>query len=265
MAAGTNIRQILGLEDLAKMKVLSAALLAEFLGTAILVLIGCGSCITGWDLDYSPTIVQIALAFGVTVGTVVQFIGHVSGGHINPAVTLGFLVTKKISLFRAMLYVIVQCLGAIVGAGLLKGLTPSNLQGNLGATVVNQHLSPVQGFVVELCITFVLVFTVFACCDENRGDIKGSAPLAIGLSVATCHMFAIKYTGASMNTARSFGPAVVANVWSNHWVYWIGPILGGVIAALLYQFIFSAPTPPSEESEYAEKVELREKQETPSV
>ncbi|XP_076373061.1 aquaporin AQPAe.a-like isoform X2 [Tachypleus tridentatus] len=190
MAAGTNIRQILGLEDLGKKKVLSAALLAEFLGTAILVLIGCGSCITGWDLDYSPTIVQIALAFGVTVGTVVQFIRHVSGGHINPAVTIGFLVAKKISLLRAILYVIVQCLGAIVRAGLLKGLTPSNLQGNLGATVVNQHLSPVQGFVVELCITFVLVFTVFACCDENRGDIKGSAPLAIGLSVATCHMFA---------------------------------------------------------------------------
>ncbi|XP_076322430.1 aquaporin AQPAe.a-like [Tachypleus tridentatus] len=258
MAARSNLRQMLGSGDIANKRALSVALLAEFLGTAILVLIGCGSCITGWDSHYSPTIVQIALAFGVTVGTVVQFIGHVSGGHINPAVTFAFLVTAKISLLRAVLYVIVQCLGGIVGAGLLKALTPSNLQGNLGATVLSEHLSPVQGFVVELCITLVLVFTVFACCDENRQDIKGSAPLAIGLSVATCHMFAIKYTGSSMNTARSIGPAVVANIWTDYWVYCLGPILGGVIAGLLYDHIFSAPapTPPSEVTEHLEKVEV---------
>ncbi|XP_076373175.1 aquaporin AQPAe.a-like [Tachypleus tridentatus] len=257
MSETNKLQDMIGYGEFKNKKSFGRALLAEFLGTAVLVLIGCGSCIKGWDKDYSPTIVQIALAFGVTVGTVVQFIGHVSGGHINPAITVAFLITRKISIFRAILYIVVQCLGATVGASVLKGVTPFKQQGELGATLIHDDLSAVQGFAVELLITFVLVFTVFSCCDTNRQNVKGSTPLAIGLAVATCHMFAIKYTGSSMNSARSFGPAVMTNVWLHHWVYWTGPILGGIIAGLLYEHIFAASAPPNDELDNVETAELK--------
>ncbi|XP_013773302.1 aquaporin AQPAe.a-like [Limulus polyphemus] len=249
-----KFRTICGIDELSNGNKLWKAMLAEFIGTALLVFIGCGSCISGWDKDYSPSMVQIALAFGVTVGTVVQAISHVSGGHINPAVTLAFLATGKCSFIRAFFYVCAQCVGAVVGAAVLKALTPVEQQGLLGATTVHSHLNPIQGCIVEICITFVLVLTVFSVCDSNRLDVRGSAPLAIGLSVATCHLFAIKYTGSSMNTARSFGPAVAAGVWKYHWVYWLGPILGGVIAGMVYQHIFSASPPKLEE---LEKIRLK--------
>uniref|UniRef100_T1ILF0 Aquaporin n=1 Tax=Strigamia maritima TaxID=126957 RepID=T1ILF0_STRMM len=208
------------------------SLLAEFIGTFFLVLVGCGSCIS-WN---AADLVQISLAFGVTVATIVQCICHVSGGHINPAVTIGMLITGKISLVRCVLYILSQCVGAIVGSAVLRAFTPESLVKSLGATLINERISSLEAFGVEFFISFMLIFTVFAVCDENRTDVKGSAPLAIGLAVATCHLFAIPYTGSSMNPARSFGPAVVMNLWDDHWVYWIGPSVGGAVAAVLYHF-----------------------------
>ncbi len=165
------------------------AVVAEALGTLFLVFIGCGSCIT-WG-EQRPTVVGIALCFGLAVATIVWSIGHVSGGHINPAVTGAFLITRKISLLRAVFYVIAQGAGAVIGAAILKGVTPSGYQGNLGSTMPNQTISQGQAFGVELMITFVLVFTVFASCDSQRTDLKGSAPLTIGLSVTLCHLYAV--------------------------------------------------------------------------
>uniref|UniRef100_T1JBJ7 Aquaporin n=1 Tax=Strigamia maritima TaxID=126957 RepID=T1JBJ7_STRMM len=212
------------------------SLAAEFVGTLFLVLVGCGSCI-GWN---ATDLVQISLAFGVTVAIMVQCICHISGGHINPAVSIGLLVARKISVLRCVLYIVCQCGGAIIGALLLKAFTPAALRKSLGATMVNAKISSVEAFGVEFLITFVLVFTVFAVCDPLRKDVKGSAPLAIGLSVATCHLFAIPYTGAGMNPARSFGPAVIMNIWADHWVYWTGPILGGIVAAGFYHYVLRA-------------------------
>jgi aquaporin-4 len=235
------------------------AVIAEYLGTLLLVFMGCSVCLDGWQTGTAVvTIVQISLTFGLAVATVVWCIAHVSGGHINPAVTAGMLVTRKITVVRAIFYILAQSLGAIAGAGLLYHIHPHDPQNTkLGNTVVDKNVSLGSAFGMELIITFVLVFTVFASCDKYRKDLGGSVPLTIGLSIALCHMFAIKYTGSSMNPARSFGPAVVAgiwkgqwvrrddsefvsNLWANHWLYWLGPITGGILAGLLYDLVFAA-------------------------
>jgi len=241
------------------------AVVAEVIGTAILVFCGCAVCLGDWEKgekDGAPSYVQISLTFGLAVATPVWCIAHVSGGHINPAVTVAMLVTRKITLIRAIFYVVAQCSGAILGAGLVWAIHPHGKRGNLGATTINtitevsatvnplsvttadpsggqDKISPGVGFMIELLITFVLVFTVFASCDKGRSDLGGSVPLTIGLSVTLCHLFAIKYTGSSMNPARTFGPAVVGGTWKYHYIYWLGPITGGVIAGLLYDWVFA--------------------------
>ena len=168
------------------------SLLTECIGTCFLVLVGCGSCIGGWDPDYQPTIVQIALCFGLIVSTMVWSIAHISGGHINPAVTVAMLLTRKITPMKSIFYILSQCIGAVIGAGILKGVTPADMEGALGTTTLHPSVSQYEGFGVEFCITFVLVFTVFATVDESRKDfLHGSRALAIGLSVTVCHLFAV--------------------------------------------------------------------------
>jgi MIP family channel proteins len=229
-------------EDL-RSPLLWRGVVAEFLGTLFLTMIGCGSCLSHDSADwanYTPTIVQISLTFGLTVATIVLCIGHVSGGHINPAVTVSLLAARKISLIRAVAFIVGQCGGALCGAGILMGITPAELKGTLGLTTLNPTVSVEQGFGIEFMITFLLVLTVFACCDTKRKDLNGSSPLAIGFAVTVCHLFAIKYTGASMNPARTFGPAVLSGRWTNHWVYWWGPIFGGITAAVVYETTFAS-------------------------
>lgn len=166
------------------------ALFAEFLGTFILVLVAVGSTVQGWskgELD----IVQIALTFGLAVATAVWIIGHISGGHINPAVTIAMLVTRRISLIRAIMFIVCQCVGSIAAAGLLKALTPPEQRGGLGTTTLNDGVTPAMGVGIELFITMILVLTVFATCDSKRTDHGGSFPLTIGLSVTLGHLWAV--------------------------------------------------------------------------
>jgi aquaporin related protein len=119
-------------------------------------------------------------------------------------------------------------------------MVPESKEGNLGITNLGNELTDVQGFLMEIILTFLLLFVIHGVCDPRRKDIKGSAPLAIGLAVTACHLCGIPFSGSSINPARSFGPAVIMDLWENHWVYWAGPLLGGVLAGLIYKYLFKA-------------------------
>merc|ERR1719481_501142 len=196
----------------------------------MLVLVGCGSCSGGDDKDSNisdqANIVRIALTFGITVATIAQSIGHVSGCHINPAVTAGLLVGGKIGLVKGLLYILSQSLGAILGAATLAALLPSSVRGvsGLGVTSLNEETSIGQAFGIEFLISLILVLVVYGAAADSNNDVKGSAPLAIGLSITACHLWAIPYTGSSMNPARSLGPSVITSQFTNLWLYWLAPI-----------------------------------------
>ncbi|XP_022345267.2 aquaporin AQPAn.G-like [Crassostrea virginica] len=208
------------------------AVLAELVGTMFFVFLGCASTVTT-----TPDPVKIALAFGLAIMAQIQMFGHISGGHFNPAVSLGLLASFQITIFRAAFYVLAQIVGAVVGAMLLKGVTMTTAHDNLGLTRISSGLSHLQGLGIELLLTFCLVFVIVATTDENRTDF-GSASMKIGLTVSMLHFSCISLTGSSMNPARSLGSSVASGFYSDHWVYWIGPILGGIIASLLYKFLF---------------------------
>ncbi|GFO38635.1 Aquaporin [Plakobranchus ocellatus] len=212
------------------------ALPAEMLGTLAITLLGCGSWWRAFDENYT----HVALTFGLTVATVVWIFNHISGGHVNPAVTLAALFTRRVSIIRGVLYIISQIIGGIIGAGILHGLSSAQALSTLGSNELRSGVSSAQGFGVELIITFIYVLAYFACHDDKRTDLRGSAPLTLGLAAVACHLFAIPYTRAGMNPARSFGPALISGTWGDHWVFWVGPLVGGVVAGLLYEYIFAA-------------------------
>lgn len=168
------------------------AVFAELLGTFLLVLIGCGAA---ENEEIKNT--HIALAFGLAVAAVVWAIANISGGHINPGVTIGFLVTRRISLVRTFAYIGAQVVGAILGAGLLKLLTPQVIQAHskfnngLGLLNLQPGVTIGQGVGTELMVTFVLVLVVFSSVDNLRKDLAGSAPLTIGLTVTVCHLWGV--------------------------------------------------------------------------
>ncbi|XP_069828264.1 aquaporin-5-like [Dendropsophus ebraccatus] len=215
------------------------AVMAEFLGTLLFVFFGLGSALA-WP-SALPTILQISLAFGLAIGTLVQVIGHVSGAHLNPAVTLAFLVGSQISLLKCIFYILAQMLGAVAGAGLLYELTPSKVRGNLAINSVNEETSAGQAVAVELFLTMQLVLCVFGTTDSRRTDNTGSPAISIGLSVTLGHLLGIYFTGCSMNPARSFGPAIIMGLYSYHWVFWVGPMCGAIFGSLIYNYILVPP------------------------
>jgi len=248
--------EVFGLQEVKEQRMpLFKALVAEFLGLLLLVFFGCGAAnaaARGLPTDFkgderglpSDFITHVSLAFGLTIAATAQAVGHISGGHINPAVTLGILVSGKISLLRGFLYMVAQFLGAIVGAALLHAATPVETKGwpalHLGANGLMPGVEPVQGFLVEAMVTFILVLVVYGCCDSRRDDVKGSIPLIIGLTVGLSHLLSIGYTGAGLNPARTLGPAIITGKYENLWVYFVGPFLGGAVAGILYTVLFKA-------------------------
>ncbi|KAL6119214.1 mip [Pungitius sinensis] len=211
------------------------AVFAEFFGTMFFVFFGMGAALR-WTTG-PLHVLHVALCFGLAAATLIQSVGHISGGHINPAVTFAYLVGSQMSLFRAVFYIGAQCLGAVAGAAVLYGVTPGNMRGNMAMNTLQPGISLGMGTTVEVFLTMQLVVCVFAVTDERRNGRMGSAALSIGFSVAIGHLMGMNYTGAGMNPARSFAPAVLFRNFTNHWVYWVGPMIGGAMGAILYDFM----------------------------
>lgn len=218
---------------------LSTAMIAEFIGTFALIFIGAGTGALGIG-----GLVGVALAHGLVVLGFAYAYGHVSGAHVNPAVTSALLAAGKIAPARALSYIVAQCVGGIAGAGALcwvlggtaTGLGATTLAQGLqvGATTIN--VSPAVGLFVELVLTFFLANAVLnAGVSTKAGPPAG---LSIGLTLTFCILMAGPLTGGSLNPARTLGPAVVTGNFANFWVYLVGPVLGGVIAGLLYRYVF---------------------------
>lgn len=217
------------------------ATVAEFIAVLLLVFFGAGTALAALSVSNgvlnAAGIVAIAGAFGLTIALAVAATANISGGHVNPAVTFGAVITGRMSIIRGGMYWIGQLLGAIVGALLLSAAIPEAIQGNLGANALAPGVSAANGLVVEIVITFALVFVVFATAIDSKGP-GHLAPLAIGMTILVGHLVAVPFTGTSMNPARSFGPALIANAWMDHWIFWVGPLIGGGLAALVYEYIF---------------------------
>ncbi|XP_050389863.1 aquaporin AQPAe.a isoform X2 [Patella vulgata] len=214
------------------------AVISECLGTMLYVFLGCSSTLTcGRSIDPSNQVVLVALCFGFTLATLVQCFGHISGAHFNPVVSLVMALTCKVTPLRGIMYSIAQCGGSIAGAALLYGITPGVCQNEMGITRVMTGLNHWKAFGIEAILTYILVFSVFATIDPNRREL-GSKPLAIGIAAALCHLAGFRFTGSAINPARSLGPAFVMSHWDNIWIYCAGPLTGGVISGLLYEYIF---------------------------
>ncbi|XP_071477746.1 lens fiber major intrinsic protein-like [Diadema antillarum] len=166
------------------------AVLAEFVGMFFFIFIGVSS-ISAWDRPNIPSQVQISLAFGLGLATFVHVTAHISGGHLNPAVSLAFLAMHKISPVRCLAYTLAQIVGAIIAAGMVKAVTPAAVAGGIGATTPGTDVADWQAFLMEVFLTAQLVIVIFATVDSRRKSPGGSGPLAIGISVAVAHLAAV--------------------------------------------------------------------------
>lgn len=235
----------------------------EFLGTFLLCFFGCASVsgqtdgMAGEGASSPSDFLLISLTFGMMVALCVFMFGEISGCHINPAVTIAMLVGRRIKLCRAVGYILAQLLGGVLGVGMLYVIANHEFgskypnanaqvgQLSIGAVVTGEGKSPdgiaqLRGMLAELLGTFLLVLVILSCTDGSRAGLSnyGGVPFAIGVAVATSHFGLIRFTGSGINPARSFGSFVISNQgYTAHWIYWAGPILGGILAVVIYDLI----------------------------
>jgi aquaporin NIP len=206
---------------------------AEGLAAFALVFAGCGAIVSDAVNGGVLGAVGVALVFGLVIMAMVYATGHLSGAHINPAVTLAFVITRHFPARDALAYVAAQLLGAVLGALLLLAVWPA-APANLGATVPSVGVG--SALVYELAMTAILMFVIMAVATDTRA-VGAAAAIAIGGTVGLDALFGGAITGASMNPARSFGPALAAGEWLDFWIYVVGPIAGAALGALAYQLV----------------------------
>ncbi|KAM0945632.1 putative major intrinsic protein [Dioscorea sansibarensis] len=217
------------------------AYLAEFIATLLFVFAGVGSAIAYSKLTADAALdpaglVAVAVAHALALFVGVAIAANISGGHLNPAVTFGLAIGGHITIITGIFYWIAQLLGSTVACLLLKFVTSAKTVPTHG---VAAGMSEIEGAVMEIVITFALVYTVYAtAADPKKGSLGTIAPIAIGFIVGANILAAGPFSGGSMNPARSFGPAAVSGNFSGHWVYWVGPLIGGGLAGLIYGDIF---------------------------
>ena len=215
------------------------ALVAEAIGTFLFFFVGAGSIVLG---DYlaasggtSPGLLSVALAHGLALAVLVSALGPISGGHFNPAVTLAVWIMGKIGPARAALYIVAQLIGALAAGFALKAVFPDAWQAsNIGSPALGSGVTPAVGIGIEAVLTALLVFVVIGTAVDSRAPKIGG--LAIGLAVAADILMGGPLTGAAMNPARWFGPAVAAGAYANWYVWWIGPAIGAAVAAVVYRY-----------------------------
>ena len=209
---------------------------AEFIGAFTLIFVGVAAIAVGADL------VGVAFAHGLAIALMVSAFGHISGGHFNPAITFGFLVTKRITLKLAGVYWIAQFAGAILAALLDRWLIPGDALAK-GVPAVHA-IGSGEAVVLEAIMTFFLVAVVFATAVDPRGAFKSIAGLGIGLTITMDIFAGGPLTGAAMNPARALGPQLVGNHWADGWVWYVGPVVGAVAAAVAYEWLYLRPLGP---------------------
>ena len=235
---------------------LAKQLVAEFIGTFALVFVGVAVT------SFNPgDILSVSLAQGLTIAALASALMAISGAHFNPAVTLGMLVGGRIEVPRALMFILAQLLAGFVAAGLLAFLVSGTELAPKGKSatepvsvgmpkipnkVINNvqsdepRISAVQGVVIETVLTFLLVVTYFGTMADGRGPRMGA--LAVGLAMGSGVLVGYVLTGGALNPARVFGPAAISGTWLNHWIYWVGPLLGGAMAGLIYgRFLLEEP------------------------
>ncbi|KAL0044987.1 hypothetical protein WJX82_004240 [Trebouxia sp. C0006] len=254
------------------------AVLTEFLTTALFLYLCTGAICFGTHLtDVSDStgtggetanpaannldaarVLTIATSFGFTIFVLVYIAAAFSGGHINPAISLGFLLAKKISAQRFLCYVVAQLVGAILGSAFVYATDHSGFHAAKGGSnVLLTGLPQSAGWLMEAILTFLLVFVVFAATDQARAQSTAHlpvlAPAGIGFAVFVCHIAAVPIDGTSINPARSFGPAVVSGTWTHHWIFWVGPFTGAIVATLLYELAFRPSAEPIKSVDYVDQ------------
>ncbi len=218
--------------------------LAEMVGTAVLVLMGCGvavslNCSSNCaETVNAATVIGTSLAFGLAVVAMAYAIGGISGCHINPAITLGCLLSKRINAKDAAFYMIFQVIGAFIGSAILFALTDNSALEGTGANACQEGVSIAGGLIAEIAFTCVFVLVVLGTTDEKKGA-GNLAGLAIGLSLVLVHLVCIRYTGTSVNPARSIAPAIFqgGDALAQLWIFIVGPFVGAAIAAGIWKII----------------------------
>ena len=229
---------------------LSKKLIAEFIGTFWLVLGGCGSAVLAAKFpEVGIGLVGVALAFGLTVLTMAYAVGHISGGHFNPAVTIGLFAGGRTTAGELVPYVIAQVLGAIVAASVLyiiaSGKAGFDLAGGFASNGYGEHspggYSLLAGLVCEVVMTAAFLFVIMGVTDSRAP--AGFAPIAIGLALTLIHLISIPVTNTSVNPARSTGPALLVGGWAlaQLWLFWVAPIVGGILGGGAYRWLMTAP------------------------